>query len=547
MMLINLLKQQAEFRSHVAHLFAVIVLLVPNESALSIEPIVREHGEEAVDQVEELLLANDIRPVSGFSYIAGLTKNRVGDQNGGSSYCVLLEDGKPLSTPHAKHSDIGTKGAGRYSHWTKMVLYFSASDNTDPRTNGREYVLLSKQKAQRYGVTVHADQSENSYQILRQKERKVSNRRLIIRNLDSETTVIPRLTLEGWPDLSSREGIIKSILRPGMSDEEKTLAIWKFLSDWRYHYPPAEPGNEIHDPVKFINVYGYGFCDDSARNAVALATLAGIRSRIWGLDGHVVAETFYNDRWHMIDPDHKAYYRTDAGHVASVEELAAHPEIIRASKRDPIGADSSVIAELYSTTHNNRVVNIKEKTEADHRLEPRLEPGDELIFDFRNQASFHSLGNGEKKKPPIFANGKLLRQVAVKNGVSPIFVEWPYVILGGDLQWKNLPPAGGMFVSISSDGKKYEELVIKSKAGMSVVSLDAWITSRKKAIYKYWLKFGHSSKESESTQVELITRFQFAPRALAQVQDGGSKFQLFLRTPDDSALPQGWKGLEITH
>src|SRR4051794_22957903 len=30
------------------------------------------------------------------------------------------------------------KGGGRYSHWGEMLL-FSASDSTDPRTNGRTY------------------------------------------------------------------------------------------------------------------------------------------------------------------------------------------------------------------------------------------------------------------------------------------------------------------------------------------------------------------------------------------------------------------------
>ena len=36
------------------------------------------------------------------------------------------------------HADIRSLGGGRFSHWGNN-LFFSASDNTDPRTNGRTY------------------------------------------------------------------------------------------------------------------------------------------------------------------------------------------------------------------------------------------------------------------------------------------------------------------------------------------------------------------------------------------------------------------------
>ena len=50
----------------------------------------------------------------------------------------LYEDGKELGPGHVVHADIRTAGKGRYSHWN-TALYFSASDNSDPRTNGRKY------------------------------------------------------------------------------------------------------------------------------------------------------------------------------------------------------------------------------------------------------------------------------------------------------------------------------------------------------------------------------------------------------------------------
>jgi radical SAM protein with 4Fe4S-binding SPASM domain len=50
----------------------------------------------------------------------------------------LYEDGVALGPAHANHDEIRHLGRGRYSHWESQVM-FSASDNTDPRTNGRQY------------------------------------------------------------------------------------------------------------------------------------------------------------------------------------------------------------------------------------------------------------------------------------------------------------------------------------------------------------------------------------------------------------------------
>jgi hypothetical protein len=54
------------------------------------------------------------------------------------SMSVLLENGRPLGPGHALHADIRAEGEGRYAFWAG-TLYFSASDDSDPRSNGRTY------------------------------------------------------------------------------------------------------------------------------------------------------------------------------------------------------------------------------------------------------------------------------------------------------------------------------------------------------------------------------------------------------------------------
>ena len=53
----------------------------------------------------------------------------------------LYEDDKLLGPAHSVHADVGNIGQGRFSHWryNYSMFLFSSSDNTDPRTNGRNY------------------------------------------------------------------------------------------------------------------------------------------------------------------------------------------------------------------------------------------------------------------------------------------------------------------------------------------------------------------------------------------------------------------------
>ncbi|MFH1345631.1 MAG: hypothetical protein ABIL01_31160 [Pseudomonadota bacterium] len=64
-----------------------------------------------------------------------------------ASNLSLLENGKALGPPHSFHSSIWEPGRGHYSHWgdsTASVVVFSTSDNSDPRTNGRSYVIVAQ-------------------------------------------------------------------------------------------------------------------------------------------------------------------------------------------------------------------------------------------------------------------------------------------------------------------------------------------------------------------------------------------------------------------
>ncbi|HPA20148.1 MAG TPA: transglutaminase-like domain-containing protein [Verrucomicrobiae bacterium] len=504
-------------------------------------------SEEEIETVREVLRPENIRHEEGFCHIASLGLGREGDKEG-RSLCVLMEDGKEVGPARAPHADIRARGMGRYSHWTSGQIYFSAGDNSDPRVNGREYALVSRERIARHTFAREVSAAETAYGIEATVDRPIRNRRLIIRNLDPRVAVAPHLTVEGWPDLASVEGMLASILSPDMTAEQRAIAIWRFLVDWRYHYYPAEEGDEVHDPVKFINVYGYGFCDDSALNFAVLCRAAGLRARFWGLEGHVVGEAFFDGGWHMFDPDHEVFYRAADGRIVGVEELAANPGLITARATDPIGSDSASIARLYTTTENNRPH--EGAVMGGARLDPVLYPGDEVIFDLGERAMARRVAFRDQPLPPMLGNGRLVRQISVKGegNHAEVRVDWPYVILGGELSLDLSVAGAPIAVSISDRGDPFTSIRTEVRGMSLVANLGDWLGGRKAAPYGYVLRLASGDGRRLENVIRggwLTTRFQFAPRALPQIRPGATPFHLRLFAPGGGPLPGDWRGVEV--
>jgi hypothetical protein len=99
------------------------------------------------------LESSAITPELGLAYATSLPQPRLffpliipTDATGeASSNLELRENGLLLGPAHSIHADIRSQGHGRFSHWDN-ALYFSTSDGTDPRVNGRAYVATTSAK-----------------------------------------------------------------------------------------------------------------------------------------------------------------------------------------------------------------------------------------------------------------------------------------------------------------------------------------------------------------------------------------------------------------
>lgn len=380
-------------------------------------------------------------------------------------------------------------------------------------------------------------------------------RRLVLRNLDNKTTIMPRVTVQGWPDLSSTRALADSLIKPGMTDEQKAIAFWQFIVKWRYHYLPAEEaelkGNELHDPIKYINVYGYGFCDDSAKNIANLARTVGMKARVYGMSVHVVAEVFFAGGWHMFDADHEVYYRMADGHIASVDELAVHPEVLTKTPVDPVGTPIAWAVEAYT---KSRLGPQDDVYPSSHRIEPKLMPGDEAIFDLTDKRLVHAVAHPvpAEPPPPVYANGRLVRRIVPSATLSTdeLRVDWPYAMLGGELRLPLSTPDANLKVEISSMPGEWAALPAKRDGMSMVVSLDAWFAAPRLGTYAYTLRLSNAAGAPLGGVAGpgiLATVFQFSPRALPQVKAGRTTFVPSVTGDNKAALPADFRNLEIVH
>ncbi|MFI4849361.1 MAG: transglutaminase family protein [Gimesia chilikensis] len=516
-------------------------------SVKTVRPEIR--SKTKTEQVRELITPAAMSHEIGVGYVARLKIPHEADSKSRSA-CFLLEDGQPLPHPHALHKRIRETGKGHYSHWTPTTLYFSASDSSDPRTNGRKYELVCPETYTEQSTQFVLTDADSLISFPDIPGKRVQPVKLVWENRDPQQSIQLNWKRQGDPDLSSQQAMLASILKPGMTDEEKSMAIWKFLVDWRYHFYPAEPGDEVHDPVKFLNVYGYGFCDDCASNFAVLARKAGVRSRTWGLSGHVVAEAFYDGKWHMFDPDHEVFYRNDQGVIASVEELAQHPELITKTPLDPIGSPSQAIARLYTTTADNQPSERKPAIR-DSNLAPTLEPGDRLEFDYIAAEYIHRRNMPNEEQPPVAGNGTLKRSITKLDSLKQPHPHqrnwhftWPYVLLKGALELKLAPGQSAPTISVSSNGTSWTPLETTLKAEKLKVSLDAWIKQQPTAVYGFYLRCENTNGDDPAASVAQLNSeflFQFAPRALAHMQNKNNHFEMKLSPP----LPANSQGLAV--
>ena len=177
------------------------------------------------------------------------------------------------------------------------------------------------------------------------------NKYLVIENLGDTDVVNPRIVVNGRRNWYSTDNILASVLKPGMTNAEKAMAIFNFTSsiELRCHENDRRPGPETPDdksnpsrntfkeranPVKAANSYYCSGCQYAATNFVILCRCAGLVARAVWLNpmdrygGHCVAEVWYDGNWHLFDPEQNSFYlESDNTTIASYETVHKNPSL----------------------------------------------------------------------------------------------------------------------------------------------------------------------------------------------------------------------------
>ena len=137
----------------------------------------------------------------------------------------------------------------------------------------------------------------------------------------------PWVSTDRTVDCSSYETILRDVLKKGMTDEQKAIALYDFYRQMVYHYRNLP---ESRDPIKCINVMGNTLCGSQATCMKGLLEAAGLKTRVVSHPGHTFYEVFYDGKWHGYDTMMNFYVFTRGPdrHVASFAELHADPTLI---------------------------------------------------------------------------------------------------------------------------------------------------------------------------------------------------------------------------
>jgi hypothetical protein len=139
------------------------------------------------------------------------------------------------------------------------------------------------------------------------------------------------VTCDRWIDVTSLEGMLKSIITPEMTDQEKAFAIWHFVMDWCHEYD----GHSCDDPLEYATVWGYSYCGPMAILTDALCDAAGVHCRYINPAGHGTTEMFWDGEWHLLDSSCRYYFlRRDNKTLASIHDLAQDNELVTRTHDD---------------------------------------------------------------------------------------------------------------------------------------------------------------------------------------------------------------------
>jgi hypothetical protein len=389
-----------------------------------------------------------------------------------------------------------------------------------------------------------------------------SNRAVRLENIGQTDVINPWLS-NGRNDFRSLAEIVAGAVKPGMSDREKAIALWRLQTTHRFHASSGD--NEVNDPVKVFNVYGYTTCGNDSICLAGLWRAAGLQVRPARCPGHCITQCFYDGRWHLLDGDMGPFYLLrDNVTIASEQDLVRDHDLLKRSHTygilDPDSrGNSEAFAGLFlseeewkgnrdsvrDTTMNlvlrpgealvwrwGHLVPVKYHGRADIKLwGPRSGAGqvwgghgaDRICngrWEYRPDFTGEIWRKGAEKTESIQVEGGELVPEAGKTGRIIWKMRSPYPFVGGKL---DVEGTGAKF-SLSWDGTKWQDLTDGLEAMFH-------FPHKGDARYEYRLRC-ELPQGARLKRLAIVNDLQMAPLALPEMVVGENQFTYTDQSPD---------------
>jgi len=197
----------------------------------------------------------------------------------------------------------------------------------------------------------------------------------------TEYGMITYLTMYSKP-YSSDEQLLKSFHLDALSDKEKAWQIYsnveKLEHKFTYYSFFENPASVIFEIIifkpllhKIINSRdsnilntllepyllfnaGGGICHQSAIAMVDLARKTGLKGRVIGLEGHGVAEIYYDNAWHLFDANMGVIFKENE-RILSYAEIISKPNLLYNTLEKKVWKNERTkeVVSMYLTTEDN--------------------------------------------------------------------------------------------------------------------------------------------------------------------------------------------------
>ncbi len=317
-------------------------------------------------------------------------------------------------------------------------------------------------------------------------------------------------------------GLVNSLQLDRLSNEQKCIALWKFIGEWTDHDHPAQlVEHNYYSPAMMINGIEGGLCDKRSAALVNLAGCDGTPGRVYKLKNHVVAELWYNNAWHMFDADKGIYYRRPDGEIADIAYLNSHPQLISAETKNldgfmPKWRNEDTRRALSPLNYVDTTYKVFQKN---YSAALRLLPGEKLDFELtpiNPVKKFIRVHLGKRDKPCFVRKGTRTRDVKIDalkygTGAQKIYdCKMPYPITHLKITSKNITAPVKVYYSPDSLHWYFEGIMAQAN---SCLDFEAFDKDNFSFTFNYWLKF-EGDKVFEKDELTIETIFTFSEKML---------------------------------